>query len=266
MSRRHSAGKVTHRSPLSVKASVPVSSSSSIGKIGLSPGRKTGHFRMTDTTNDRSSRPESGGEDPLHLANNDDHEDAAAASGDDEDERSLTLQVVDGGRHNNISSLTCAFLAALTTGGTTYAFGLYGDSLKKSLRLSQTQLDTISTANFCAGLFSWVPGLVVDKFGTRMGLVAGGIQGAVSLALYWGVATQFFVVPRDMLVATLSFLGVLIFLSCALITGSVFKIISCTCGPGSKGTAVGAAKGYVGLGAGVYASLFNSVRSKGQSE
>jgi Nodulin-like len=167
---------------------------------------------------------------------------------------------------HNIPQLTCAFLASLTTGGTTYAFGLYGDALKKSLRLTQPQLDTISTANFCAGLFSWVPGLIVDRMGVKTGLVSGGIQGAVSLSLYWGVATEFFPVERWMLVPTLSALGVTIFLSCALITGSVFKIIVSTCGPGSKGTAVGAAKGYVGLGAGVYASLFESLRSPTQSD
>lgn len=186
--------------------------------------------------------------------------------GNDAEERSLPLQVEDVSGPSNIHQLTCAFLAALTTGGTTYAFGLYGDALKKSLHLSQPQLDTISTANFCAGLFSWIPGLVVDKMGVRTGLVSGGLLGSVSLCLYWGVATQFFPVERWMLVPTLSALGVLIFLSCALITGSVFKIIVSTCGPGSKGTAVGAAKGYVGLGAGVYASMFESLQTPKESD
>ena len=191
--------------------------------------------------------------------------DASASHGE---ERSLTLQVMADDRttSSNIPSLTCAFLAALTTGGTTYAFGLYGAALKHNLHLTQSQLDTIGSATFCAGLFSWVPGMVVDKWGTKTGLVAGGIQGSVSLCLYWCVATQLFPVDRVMLVPALSILGVFVFLSCALITGSVFKIIVSTCGPGSKGTAVGAAKGYVGLGAGVYACMFDSVRSKGQSD
>ena len=194
--------------------------------------------------------------------------DGASLSASHGEERSLTLQVMGDGRitSSNIPSLTCAFLAALTTGGTTYAFGLYGAALKHTLHLTQSQLDTIGSATFCAGLFSWVPGMVVDKWGTKTGLVAGGIQGSVSLCLYWCVATQLFPVERVMLVPTLSMLGVFIFLSCALITGSVFKIIVSTCGPGSKGTAVGAAKGYVGLGAGVYACMFDSIRSKGQSD
>lgn len=169
-------------------------------------------------------------------------------------------------RRTNIPSLTCAFLASLTTGGTTYAFGLYGDALKKTLDLSQPELDTISTAFFFAGLFSWIPGMIVDKFGTRMGLVSGGIQAALSLCSYWAVATQFVIVDRVLIVPSLSILGVLIFLSSALITGSVFKIIVSTCGPGSKGTAVGAAKGYVGLGAGAYACLFEALRTSNESD
>ena len=213
----------------------------------------------------RSSRNEGG---RSHLSLEDEHDNlstsqrsAAASHGE---ERSLNLQVL--GESSNIPSLTCAFLAALTTGGTTYAFGLYGAALKSQLHLTQSQLDTIGSATFCAGLFSWVPGMVVDKWGTKTGLVAGGMQGAVSLSLYWCVATQFFPMERVLLVPTLSILGVFIFLSCALITGSVFKIIVSTCGPGSKGTAVGAAKGYVGLGAGVYACMFDSLRSSGQSD
>lgn len=160
----------------------------------------------------------------------------------------------------NISILTCAFLAALTTGGTTYAFGLYGATLKHTLHLSQSQLDTISSANFCAGLLSWVPGLCVDKFGPRWSMSSGGLIQCVALLLYWVVARQFVPVARHLLVPTLSALGVFIFASSALITGSVFKLIVMTAQK-NKGTAVGAAKGYVGLGAGAYACLFEALRS-----
>jgi hypothetical protein len=52
----------------------------------------------------------------------------------------------------------------------------------------------------------------------------------------------------------------IIFLSCALITGSVFKIIVGQTLPHHKGHAVGAAKGYVGLGSGAYAVLFESLK------
>jgi hypothetical protein len=58
----------------------------------------------------------------------------------------------------------------------------------------------------------------------------------------------------------------LIFTSSALITGSVFKIIVGTCGLGSKGSAVGAAKGFVGLGAGAYSCLFESLRVHSTSD
>jgi hypothetical protein len=169
-------------------------------------------------------------------------------------------------RGTNIPLLTSAFLAALTTGGTTYAFGLYGAALKKSLELSQSQLDTISSANFCAGLLSWIPGLIVDRCGPRFALSFGGILGASSLISYWLVAREFIQIDRTMIVPTLSLLGVLIFASSALVTGSVFKIIVGTCGPGSKGSAVGAAKGFVGLGAGAYSCLFQSLRVHSTSD
>jgi sugar phosphate permease len=100
----------------------------------------------------------------------------------------------------------------------------------------------------------------VDRYGPRFALSFGGLLGASSLILYWLVAREFIQLHRVLLVPTLSMLGVLIFTSSALITGSVFKIIVGTCGPGSKGSAVGAAKGFVGLGAGAYSCLFESLR------
>ena len=157
-------------------------------------------------------------------------------------------------------------MASLTTGGISYAFGLYGDALKKTLHLSQGQLDTISTAFFFAGLFSWIPGLCADRYGTRFALSIGGVATGTSTLSFWAVARQFIPVPHSMLVVTLSILGISIFLSSALITGSVFKIIVASCGPGTKGSAVGVAKGYVGLGAGVYASLFEAIRVPNETD
>lgn len=167
---------------------------------------------------------------------------------------------------SNIPSLVCAIMASLTTGGTTYAFGLYGGAMKKTLHLSQGQLDTISTAFFIAGLFSWIPGLCADRYGTRFAMSLGGSIGCASLLTYWAVATQLLAVPHSWLVTTLSILGISIFLSSALVTGSVFKIIVASCGPGTKGSAVGVAKGYVGLGAGAYACIFDAIRQPGESD
>lgn len=174
----------------------------------------------------------------------------------------------------NIPRVACAILASITTGGTTYAFGLYGGTLKKRLHLTQSQLDTISAVFFSAGLLSFIPGAMVDRFGARNGICAGGITGAVSLMLFWAVAKGHLPYFSSLsenedptfIVAVLSILNVGIFLSCALVTGSVFKVISCQCGPGSKGSAVGVAKGFVGLGSGAYACLFQSIRQPNMSE
>ncbi|GKY93808.1 hypothetical protein MPSEU_000348000 [Mayamaea pseudoterrestris] len=177
---------------------------------------------------------------------------------------------------SNIPSLVCAILASMTTGGTTYAFGLYGADLKAALKLKPSELDTLSTAFFVAGLVSWLPGLFVDRFGTRRGMIVGGSMGATSLVTYWLVSKKMILrewlfwttdlQPHSkILVPLLSCLGILIFLSCALVTASVFKIIVATSGPGTKGSAVGVAKGYVGLGAGAYACLLEALRYPKQS-
>jgi MFS family permease len=167
---------------------------------------------------------------------------------------------------SNIPSLLCAFSASATTGGTSYAFGLYAAALKRTLHLTQGQLDSISTAFFVAGLFSFIPGLCSDRYGTQFAMSLGGVTGAASLLLYWVVARQFVPVPFAYLVPVLSALGIATFLSCALVTGAVFKIIVSSTGSGTKGSAVGAAKGYVGLGAGLYACLFQAIQSQGQSD
>jgi MFS family permease len=169
-------------------------------------------------------------------------------------------------RGSNIPSLLCAFSASATTGGTSYAFGLYAAALKRTLHLTQGQLDSISTAFFVAGLFSFLPGLCSDRYGTQWAMSLGGVTGAASLLFYWVVARQLVPLPRAFLVPVLSGLGIVTFLSCALVTGAVFKIIVSSTGSGTKGSAVGAAKGYVGLGAGLYACLFQAIQSQGQSD
>ena len=163
-----------------------------------------------------------------------------------------------------VPRVTGALLASLTTGGVVYAFGLYGAALKRSLRLSQAQLDTVASAGFCAGLLSWLPGLCVDRWGPRRSLAAGGALSAAHLLLFWAVARGFLPVAR--VVPALSAVGVGVFLSSAMIIGSVFKVLVTSCGPGSKGAVVGVAKGYVGLGAGTYACLFDALRASAGSD
>ena len=167
---------------------------------------------------------------------------------------------MDASLPSNLPRIASALLAALTTGGTTYAFGLYGTALKEHLELTQEEIETISTAFFFAGLFSWVPGMATDRMGVRFTQCLGGAGGASSLLVYWAVARQFLWLPHAFLTPVLSILSILIFLSNALVIGAVFKTIVDCCSPSSKGTIVGIAKGYCGLGSGVYAVLFQALK------
>jgi hypothetical protein len=125
------------------------------------------------------------------------------------------------------------------------------------------ELDTISATFFVAGLFTWIPGLVVDKKGVRFSMCLGGSTGALSTMIYWAVTRQFFPVVHP--VTLLSLLAVAICLSCGLIIGSIFKITLLFGGAETRGSAVGVAKGFVGLGAGVYATIFQALRTTNES-
>ena len=99
--------------------------------------------------------------------------------------------------------------------------------------------------------------MVVDAWGARRAMALGGTSNAINLTMYWMIATEKLKLhDLDLLILVLSALGVLIFVGCALVTGSVFKVIVESCGEGTKGKAVGWAKGYVGVGSGVYVCLF----------
>lgn len=106
--------------------------------------------------------------------------------------------------------------------------------------------------------------MVVDAWGARHAMGLGGMSNCLCLSLYWMVATGRWDLQVNhsggdgLLIAVLSFLGVCIFMGCALVTGSVFKVIVESCGSGTKGKAVGCAKGYVGVGSGVYVCLFGA--------
>lgn len=92
----------------------------------------------------------------------------------------------------------------------------------------------------------------------RFSMILGGSSGAISTLMYWAVARQFVHVAH--VVAILSILAVAICMSCGLIIGSIFKL-TLICGGSDKGPAVGVAKGFVGLGSGVYATIFQALRT-----
>jgi Nodulin-like len=179
-----------------------------------------------------------------------------------------------GPRRSNIPSLICAFTASATTGGTIYAFGIFADDLKSSLQLTQLQLGAVSSAFFISGLISWIPGMIVDRMKLRFSMAVGGFTGAVWTMMYWCACvdpTRFLVLGGGSSIMTthpvtvLSILAVAISLSCGLIVGSVFKITMICGGQHGRGPCVGIAKGFVGVGSGVYATIFQAFRDREES-
>ena len=102
---------------------------------------------------------------------------------------------------------------------------------------------------------------MIDRLGIKLSLIMGGIFGSTLLTLYWAIAKQIIHVPTNFILPLLCGVGILIFMSNSLVTGGVFKLIVSTSAPNTKGSIVGAAKGYVGLGSGLYACLFRSIKT-----
>ncbi|CAB9523117.1 Nodulin-like [Seminavis robusta] len=167
---------------------------------------------------------------------------------------------------SNIGILVTAFLAILATGGPTYSFGVYAETLKATFSLTQSELDTLGAASFAAGLISWIPGLLVDAWGPRQALLWGGAMQSFGLACYWMAAkwgNDVILEATGMtsIIPILCGLSILIFTSNNMVIGGVFKSIVTSCELGTKGNAVGAAKAYLGLGAGVFSSLFHAIKT-----
>ena len=92
------------------------------------------------------------------------------------------------------------------------------------------------------------------------------ITGLYQFTFVLGCRYAVFEMPHSLIVPALSILGINTFLSSALTTGSVFKISTIACqGGSSKGSAVGIAESYVGLGSGLYVAIFESLRKPGET-
>jgi Nodulin-like len=151
--------------------------------------------------------------------------------------------------------------------------------LKLSLQLTQLQLGALSSTFFISGFISWIPGLIVDTRQMRFSMALGGFSGAIFTMLYWIPCCHrrddddptnndnwlFGTLMISYPVTILAILAVAISLSCGLIVGSVFKLTMICGGPHGKGLSVGIAKGFVGVGSGVYATIFQAYHNCDES-
>ncbi len=149
-----------------------------------------------------------------------------------------------------IALVACFFVVALTSGN--YAFSVYSGALKHSLKLTQDQTDSIATYPYIAGLFTWLPGMLNDRVGSRATTMLGAGSMGVMLALYWAVATR--QVSWDPVISLVA-IGFGSTLANGAITGAVFCSIVKNF-PMERGAVVGIAKAWVGLCGGILTQLY----------
>jgi hypothetical protein len=129
-------------------------------------------------------------------------------------------------RNTNIYVLVAAFLAPLTTGGPTHAFGLYGSTLQATaLSANSTRYRLIS--QLLRWSLSWIPGCACD--GDRNAMMIGGTLSCLSLLWHW-VVLPVCECSHHLIVPALSALGVLIHVQHWLL-GIIYKVILLCCGP-----------------------------------
>ena len=168
--------------------------------------------------------------------------------------------------------LAASFLAIFT--GQPGPWGVYSDTIKTRFDLTQSQLDTVASANayINIALLSIVPGLIYDKLSQRCGdrIAAVVILGATGSFI--GVGTIFFwatvvgkfpvFVPHSLGGAT----GQLTFFNAVLAWGGEF----CTAAvipiviknfPAHRGIAVASAKSLNGVGSALVAQFYNGFLS-----
>jgi MFS family permease len=85
--------------------------------------------------------------------------------------------------------------AVMLSSGTLYLFPIYSPTLKRTLDLTQEELNFVGSAAHFGAFFSVLGGLFFDNFGTRATLALGGSLKLSGLGMMYGVIAGF--LPRD---------------------------------------------------------------------
>jgi len=178
--------------------------------------------------------------------------------------------------------LSCFFVGSVT--GMQYAFSVYSDALKDLYDLKQsqvstfyvffsllrivktsrrehkrcTQLDTIPTFYYVGGFFSFLAGILNDRYGPQVVTLFGGIVTSSSVLAEWCIAKNNVPgvkIDDGNVVWLLSIANFIWALGNAMMTAPAFSTAIRNF-PSTRGTVVGFCKGAVGIIGGLFTQLW----------
>ena len=107
--------------------------------------------------------------------------------------------------------------------------------------------------------------MINDRMGPRFTVAFGGVLQGIALTAYWAVTRKIIGVGSGSVVAILCVLGIFVYVGSACVTGTYCATMSRN-HPNRSGTAVGCAKGWVGLCGGMFTQIFAGLVHKPDSD
>ena len=150
----------------------------------------------------------------------------------------------------------CAGSFACLLAGFNYTFGEWSPILKKSLQLSQEQLETLALAKDLGGLLNLDAGYVTNRFGPHVSVAVGTSSLTVSSLLVFQAVSQWSMSFPAMILLCAIFGHSMAYCDNAAISTSVANF------PKHKGSAVGLMKAMEGLTVAIANTIFYSFYSE----
>lgn len=146
-----------------------------------------------------------------------------------------------------------AVLLSASTAGTTYAFGLFSEVLKKRLRFSQVQLSVVGSVGSTGLYTSVLCGLAMSYCGQPTAILCGGALLIFSGNMYLWVAVSGASVPQS--VAAIAAANFIAQMGVACVSCTVTTVSIRLFPPSARGRAAGMGKAYFGVSSAVLASV-----------